>query len=152
MIGGLPAFPVLDAAGSHRAPLLAVQTQPGLPPRARLLSGRAAAPVPQTMMPLDHGPGRAPNGTEAIFVICAQPPGQAIATDPRPWSETEIIRYLLLPAPPSPWTTLAERGIAHRAINPSNIFRAGPNDKSGAGPLLGRAAGQPATRRLRTSL
>ena len=110
-----------------------MQTQPGLPPRARLLSGRAAAPVPQAVMPLDHGPGRAPNGTEAIFIICAQPPGQAIAADPRPWSETEIIRYLLLPAAIA-LETLAERGIAHRAINPSNIFRAGPNDKIVLGP------------------
>ena len=131
-VGGLMAYPVTDRRDALRT-LLAVQTHPALPPRARLLSGRAAAPVAQAMMPLDHGPGHTPGGVEAYFVICPSPPGPAISADPRPWPESEIIRCLLLPAAAA-LDALAERGVTHRAINPANIFRAGPGEKIVLGP------------------
>jgi hypothetical protein len=131
-LGGLMAYPVIDRRDALRT-LLAVQTQPALPPRAKILGGRAAAPVAGAMMPLDHGPGRNPGGTEAYFVICPRPPGPAISADPRPWPESEIIRCLLLPAAAA-LDALADRGITHRAINPGNIFRAGPGEKIVLGP------------------
>jgi hypothetical protein len=131
-VGGLTGFLVTDQRDSART-LLAVQTRPALPPRARLLTGRAAGMVPHAVMPLDHGPGRDQTGRPALFVLCPTLPGPALAADPRPWSESEAMRCLLQPAAAA-LDALSERGIAHRAIRPDNIFRAGPGEKIVLGP------------------
>jgi hypothetical protein len=131
-VGGLNGYAVTDKRESGRS-LLAIQTKPALPPRSRLLSGRAAGPVPHAVMPLDYGPGRDPSGREAFFILCPPLPGPAIAAETRLWSETEAMRCLLLPAAAA-LDALAERGITHRAIRPDNIFRAGPGEKIVLGP------------------
>ncbi len=131
-VGGLSAYAVTDKRNPSRR-LIAVQTHPDLPPRLRALTGRTATPVPHALMPLDHGPGPPPAGGHALFVICPELPGPALTADPRPWPEAEIIRCLLVPAAAA-LDALAERGLTHRAINPSNIFRAGPGEKIVLGP------------------
>jgi hypothetical protein len=113
--------------------LLAVQTRPDLPPRARLLGGRAASAAPNVLMPLDYGAGKDPAGREALFILTALPPGLSLAADPRPWTEADVTKYLLLPAAAA-LGALAERGVAHRAIRPDNIFRAGAGERVVLGP------------------
>jgi hypothetical protein len=66
-------------------------------------------------------------------VLCPALPGPAIAADPRPWSEGEVLRCLLLPAATA-LDAMAERGVTHRAIRPDNIFRSGPGEKVTLGP------------------
>jgi hypothetical protein len=122
-VGGLTGYLVTDRRDSART-LLAVQTRPALPPRARLLSGRAAGAVPHAVMPLDHGPGLDEAGRPSLFVLCPTLPGPSLAADPRPWAESDAMRCLLQPAAAA-LEILSERGISHRAIRPDNIFRAG---------------------------
>jgi hypothetical protein len=143
-VGGLTGYVVTDRRDPART-LLAVQTRPEMPPRARLLGGRAASAAPNALMPLDYGPGKDPAGREALFVLTALPPGLAIAADPRPWSESDIVRCLLLPAAAA-LDALAERGVTHRAIRPNNIFRAGAGERVILGPCWAAppAALQPA--------
>jgi hypothetical protein len=131
-VGGLNGYLVTDRRDTART-LMAVQTRPNLPPRPRLLSFRAAAPVPNAVMPLDHGPGQDDSGRPGLFVLCPTLPGPSLAADPRPWSEAEAMRCLLQPAAAA-LDALAERGISHRAIRPDNIFRAGPGEKTVLGP------------------
>jgi hypothetical protein len=131
-VGGLTGYVVTDRRDPART-LLAVQTRPDMPPRARLLGGRAGAAAPHVLMPLDYGPGKDPAGRDALFVLTALPPGQPLAADPRPWSEADIMRCLLLPAVTA-LDALAERGVAHRAIRPDNIFRAGTGERVVLGP------------------
>jgi hypothetical protein len=131
-VGGLGGLVVTDRRDSGRH-LLAVQVKPGLPPRSRLLSGRVAAPVPHAVMPLDHGPGKDLAGKDGYFIICPALPGPAIAAEPRLWSESEVVRCLLLPAAAA-LDALSERGVSHRAIRPDNIFRAGPGERVVLGP------------------
>jgi hypothetical protein len=131
-VGGLAGYVVTDQRDPART-LLAVQTRPDMPPRARLLGGRAASAAPNVLMPLDYGAGRDPSGRESLFVLTALPPGLAIAADPRPWSEADIMRCLLQPAAAA-LDALAERGVSHRAIRPDNIFRAGPGERVVLGP------------------
>jgi hypothetical protein len=131
-VGGLTGFAVTDRRDTARN-LLAVQTRPDLPPRARLLSGRAGSLVPHAVMPLDDGPGKDAAGREHFFIVCQALPGPSIAADPRPWSESEVLRCLLQPAAAA-LDTFSERGISHRAIRPDNIFRAGPGEKIVLGP------------------
>ena len=131
-MGGLTAYPAFDRRDGSRA-LLAVQTKPALPPRPRLLTGRLAAPVPHAVMPLDHGVGRDPSGRNALFVFCPALPGASVAAAPKPWAESEVIRFLLLPAAAA-LDAFAERGLTHRAIRPDNVFRAGPGEKVTLGP------------------
>ena len=131
-VGGLTAYPATDAHDTARA-VIAIQTRPALPPRSRLMHTRAAIPVPHSMMPLEHGTIPDPTGAAAFFVVCPAPPGPSLAADPRPWSEGDVLRFLLLPAAAA-LDAMDGRGITHRAIRPDNIFRAGPGEKVTLGP------------------
>jgi hypothetical protein len=143
-VGGLSGYLVTDRRDSART-LLAVQTRPALPPRARLLTGRAAGAVPHAVMPVDHGTGLDDTGRPSLFVLCPTLPGPSLAADPRPWSETEAMRCLLQPAAAA-LDAFSERGVSHRAIRPDNIFRAGPGEKIVLGPCWAAPPGslQPA--------
>jgi hypothetical protein len=133
-IGGLRAYAVQDRRESARR-LVAIQCRPDLPPRSRALLRLGNAPVPFTITPLDQGVGRDPAGREAWFIICAAPPGPAIALSPMvAWSEPETMRFLLQPVAAA-LNALAERGVTHRAIRPDNLFRAGPAEPVWLGPF-----------------
>jgi hypothetical protein len=131
-VGGLIAYPAIDARDPAHA-VIALQTRASLPPRSRLIHSRPAAPVPYSMMPLEQGTIPDPAGAAAFFVVCPAPPGPCLAADPRPWQESEILRFLLHPAAAA-LEAMDERGLTHRAIRPDNIFRAGPGEKVMLGP------------------
>ncbi len=121
--GGLPAFAVRDRRG--RDDLMAVQVQPGRPPRAQALAALMGAPAEGVLAPMAHGPARLASGQEAYFVIGQAPPGPALAAVPRPWSEGELLDCLLRPVAQA-LDRLHQRGVTHRAIRPDNLFRLGP--------------------------
>jgi hypothetical protein len=132
-VGGLRGFAAQDKRDPGRR-LVAVQVMPGTAPRARLLTGQFAAPVPHAVMPIDHGPGRDPGGQHGYFIICPALPGPSLAAAPAPWTDSELINCLLLPAATA-LETLFERGLTHRAIRPNNVFRAGAGEKATLGPF-----------------
>lgn len=137
-IAGRRCYAALDRRDATRR-LLAVQVEAFRPPRAGIV-GRALAPVPNIILPIDHGAGRDPAGTQGWFIICAAPPGPPLSAQPGAWSESEIISGLLLPAAAA-LEALAEQGLTHRAIRPDNIFRAGRGERATLGPCW---AGPPA--------
>jgi hypothetical protein len=143
-VGGLRGCGVADKRDATRR-LLAVQVPDGVAPRARILSGQFAAPVPNTVMPLDHGPGRDEAGQEGYFILCPALPGPALDAAPARWSDAEVINGLLLPAAAA-LEMLYDRGLTHRAIRPNNVFRAGPGEKVVLGPFWAAPPGglQPA--------
>jgi hypothetical protein len=131
-IGGQRAYPAIDRRDPSR-PIVAIQVDPSLPPRQAHFTQRAMMPVPHSMMPIEQGPARDPNGKEAWFIICHAPPGPALSSGPRGWTPNEVIRQLLLPAAAA-LEGFQERGITHRAIRPDNVFRAGPGEPVVLGP------------------
>lgn len=140
MLGGLRAYAALDRREPSRH-LVAVQTRPELPPRARVMTRLGASPVAHAMIPLEQGPGRDPAGQEAWFILCVAPPGPALSAAPpgaaascAPWSEADAMRCLLQPAAAA-LHALSDRGVTHRAIRPDNLFRAGPGEPVTLGPF-----------------
>jgi hypothetical protein len=98
--GGLPAFAARHQP-SGRADLMAVRASPGAPPRANALARLEGELIPGLLTPLAHGPGPAPEGGETYYVICPEPPGPSLAAltaNSSPWSEAEILQYVLRPA------------------------------------------------------
>jgi hypothetical protein len=136
-VGGLRAFAAIDRRDSARR-VIAVQARSDLPPRAKVLTRLGPGLVPLAMTPLDHGPGRDPGGQEGWFMVCAAPPGPALAASVSApggaWTEAEAVRCLLLPAAAA-LEALAGRGITHRGIRPDNVFRAGPSQPVTLGPF-----------------
>ena len=132
VVGGLRGFAVTDKRDASRR-LLAVQVPAGVAPRARMLGGQFAAPVPHAVMPVDHGPGRDPGGQDGYFIICPVLPGPALSVAPAPWSDADVINNLLLPAAAA-LEILFERGLTHRSIRPQNVYRPGPGEKVTLGP------------------
>jgi hypothetical protein len=132
-VGGLRGFSATDKRDPGRR-LLAVQVPAGTAPRARMLGGQFAAPVPHAVMPLDHGTGRDPGGQDGYFIVCPALPGPALNAAPAPWSDTDVITNLLLPAAAA-LEMLYERGLTHRSIRPNNLFRAGAGEKATLGPF-----------------
>ncbi len=124
--GGLPAFAARHQP-SGRADLMAVRASPGAPPRANALARLEGEVIPGLLIPLAHGSGPAPEGGETYYVICPEPPGPSLAAltaNSSPWSEAEILQYVLRPAA-HVLEALKSRGLTHRAIRPDNIFSAG---------------------------
>jgi hypothetical protein len=121
--GGLPAFAVTDRRG--RVDLMAVQVQPGLPPRAEALAALTGASVEGVLVPVAHGPAGTAGGQEAYFVVGSAPVGPALGVALRPWSEGELLDCLLRPVVQA-LDRLQQRGVTHRAIRPDNLFRFGP--------------------------
>lgn len=124
--GGLPAFAARHQP-SGRTDFMAVRASPGAPPRANTLARLEGEVIPGLLTPLAHGPGPAPEGGEAYYVICPEPPGPSLAAPAAsgsPWGEAEILHYVLRPAA-HVLEALKSRGLTHRAIRPDNIFSGG---------------------------
>ncbi|MBN9510403.1 MAG: hypothetical protein J0I21_14985 [Alphaproteobacteria bacterium] len=122
--GGLPAYAALDRL-SGRDGLMAVLTRPEAPPRAAALT--ALTPTdPGLLAPLGHGPAPGPGGRPGWFVVCPAPPGPPLWPDGtagiRPWTEAELLAWLLRPAALA-LEHLRAHGLTHRAIRPGNLFR-----------------------------
>jgi len=121
--GGLPAFAVTDRVAG-RSGLMAVQSAPGAPPRAMVLNALAGWSEDGLLVPLAHGPGQGAHGEPAWFVVSAAPPSPSLATTLRPWSEPELLEFVLHPAA-AVLAALDRQRVTHRAIRLDNIFRAG---------------------------
>jgi hypothetical protein len=131
-LAGLRCYAAQDTNDSARR-LIALQPEPLRPPRAKFLGGRALAPVPNLMMPVDQGPGRDLAGNPAWFLLCPAPPGPPLSASPAPWSEADLIAHLLLPAAAA-LEALADQDLTHRAIRPDNVFHVGRGERAILGP------------------
>ena len=122
-----------------RPALMAVQSQPGLPPRARVLSALLPERITGLLCPLAHGPAALRSGEQAYFVVCEAPGGRPISESRRVWPEYELIEYVLRPIA-GVLEALATRNVTHRAIRPENVFQVAPGERV----VLGAAWSQPA--------
>lgn len=122
--GGLPAFTATDRRGDSSA-LMAVQLRRFLPARADAIRQLAGATIEGLLLPLAHGPARAPTGEGAGFLICPAPPGPSLIAQPRAWTETELLTQVLRPIA-RVLDQLDQRQLTHRAIRADNVFRFGP--------------------------
>ena len=128
--GGMDAFAVKHR-GDSRSGLMAVLSHPLALPRGTALNALASTQVDHLLTPVAHGLDIGPGGMPGWFVICPLPPGPAIwpagATTVRPWTEAELLMYLLRPAAIA-LAQLHASHLTHRAIRPDNIFRAAPGE------------------------
>jgi hypothetical protein len=135
--GGLPAFAATDRRGDSTA-FMAIQLRRFLPARADTIRQLAGATIEGLLLPVAHGSARAPSGEGAGFLICPAPPGPALATQPRAWTEAEVLTQVLRPIA-RVLDQLDQRRLTHRSIRADNVFRAGP----GAPAVLGCAWATP---------
>lgn len=116
--GGLPAFAVTGHPG-----LMAVQVQRRWPARLRALQTLTFR-ADSVLCPIAHGAGQV-GQTSGYFVLCAAPPGPAVAVSLRPWREPELLDLVLRPIAQALETLHGVR-VTHRAIRPDNVFQAAP--------------------------
>ncbi len=133
---GEQAYVAQDRDG--RPGLMAVQSQPGLPPRARVLAALLPAPISGLLSPLAHGPMALRPGEQGYFVVCDAPVGRPVSEARRSWPEHELIERVLRPIA-GVLEALAARNVTHRAIRPENVFQAAPGERV----VLGAAWTQP---------
>ncbi len=129
--GGLRAHLVADRREPAQK-LIAIEAHPHIPMRPRITLARSG-PVPHAVLPVEYGPGRDLAGRPGWFVVGEMPPGTPLDTTP-PWREADLIACVLAPAATA-LGALQMRGLTHRAINPANLFRAGPRDPVTLGPF-----------------
>lgn len=137
--GGMSAFVALDERNQIEAMAVLVSRQ--APARAMVL-GSASAKLPGMLAPLAFGAAPGPDSADSGYVICALPPGPALAEGLRPWSDAALIEQVLKPVALA-LEALRQAGFTHRAIRPNNVFAAAPNE-IGAGVVLGCAWAAPA--------
>ena len=127
---GATCFAAIDRS-SARDDLIAAQVRRNLPPRARALQA-LAVPIEGLVTPIAHGHAATATG-EAGYVIYQAPPGPSLATNPRQWSEAELIEHLVRPVS-HVLEQLQARGITHRGIRLDNMFQAAPGHPVVLGP------------------
>jgi len=120
---GEQAYAIEERDG--RPGLMAVQSQPGLPPRARALVALLPSPITGLLCPLAHGPATLRSGDQAYFVVCDAPSGRPLSELRRAWPEHELIEQVLRPLA-GVLESLAARNVTHRAIRPENVFKPPP--------------------------
>ncbi len=130
--GGLRGFSVIDRR-DPAIPLMAIETRPDLPARPRITLARSGPPVPHTVLPIEYGCGRDLSGHPGWFIVSDALPA-VVGTGRPPWREADLIAYVLRPAAEA-LAALQALGLTHRAINPDNLFRAGPRDPVMLGPF-----------------
>lgn len=128
--GGHTAYGVIDRANG-RTGLMAVQVAPGAPVRSAELHRFQSGPIAGVLAPLAFGRAREPSGHVAPFLICQSPPGPPLVPPGTarfaPWDEQALLSQVLRPAAQA-LESLRLRHITHRAIRPTNLFRAGVLD------------------------
>jgi hypothetical protein len=133
LAGGLRAFAVTDQRDRSQN-LIAVLTRPDLPARPRITLAHAGPAVPYAVLPLDYGSGRDLAGLPGWFVIGEAFPVSPVSQKAGPWREKELVNCVLLPIAAA-LLGLQARGLTHRAINPENLFREGPQAPVMLGPF-----------------
>ncbi len=120
----LTAFAARDER-TGQGGLMAVQVQRGWPARARVLASLAGDSPPNLLQPLAHGPALMPSGETTYVVVCPAPPGPSVLSTLRPWSEADLMDYLVKPVAAA-LMALQSRNVTHRAIRPGNLFQVAP--------------------------
>jgi hypothetical protein len=123
--GGLPAF-----AAERRGPglrTMAVQARADAPPRVQAIAALGTTAIPGLLNPLALGPAQAPDGHDALFVVCPAPPGPALSAsfgtaEAKAWSEQDLLHYLLRPVAGA-LAALAALSVTHRGVRLDNLFR-----------------------------
>jgi hypothetical protein len=133
LAGGLRAFAVTDKKDRTQN-LVAVLTRPDFPARPRITLAHAGPAVPYAVLPLDYGSGRDLLGHSGWYVIGEAFPVTPASQKTGPWREKELVACVLLPAAAA-LLGLQARGLTHRAINPDNLFREGPQAPVTLGPF-----------------
>jgi eukaryotic-like serine/threonine-protein kinase len=119
--GGVPAYSATDRqTGDTRLIALAVGRHAG--PRLSALQV-LDRPVDNLMGPLGHGVGPRPDRGQGYYIICAAPPGPALAVGLEPWPEAAVLEQVLRPAA-QVLAILHDAELTHRAIRPDNVFAA----------------------------
>jgi hypothetical protein len=131
-VGGLAAFAASDRA-SGRTDLMAVALDPRIPARPSAFQ-LLITPIPGLLTPLAYLPMGG-----VCYAICLAPPGPAVQTRSRPWSDAELLQCVLRPAA-HVLVSLRELGITHRGIRLDNVFQAA----AGQPVVLGTAWTAPA--------
>jgi hypothetical protein len=134
--GGLAAIAATRAGDSR--PLMAVESPADAPPRPQAINALAGVAIPGLLPPLAVGPATGPEGRNAMFVVCPQPPGPALSAalesaatsgaNAAPWTEQELLQALLRPVAAA-LARLAALSVTHRAVRVDNLFRAGPREQ-----------------------
>ena len=123
---GGEAYRAIDRARSGAA-LYALVTEPGVPPRTGLIEPIAALQTDTLLRPEAWGVVDWPPRGRRVFVILFEEPGERLVKDLavpfQPLSDEDILQNLL------PWALSALRaifdlGATHRAVRPTNLFRA----------------------------
>ena len=130
--GGLRALAVTDRR-EPALPLIAIETRADMPARPRITLARSGVPVPHAVLPMAYGPGRDLAGRQGWFVVGEAPPGEPVGLA-APWREAELVTCVLAPVAAA-LAALQARGLTHRAINPDNLYRAGPRGPVTLGPF-----------------
>lgn len=117
-VGGLPAFGATDQV-TGRSDLMAIQIHRQMPARPRAFQA-LQKPIEGLLTPLAYG-----SSGDARYAICLAPPGPAVQTRTRPWTEPELLGCVLRPAA-HVLEHLQDLGITHRGIRLDNVFQAAP--------------------------
>jgi len=125
-LGG-EAYRAIDRARPSTA-LYALLTEPGAPPRTTLLEPIADIQIDTLVRPVAWGTvDWAPRGRR-LFVIVFDEPGERLVADGAasftPLSDEEILTNVL-PATLAALKGVFDLGTTHRAVRPTNLFRAG---------------------------
>ena len=139
-VAGLQAFAVRDDHAPTRK-LVALRIPMAAPPRARFLQ-RTDLVIPNTVMPVDAGPGRDLAGQNGWFIVSEAPPGQLLTAERQPWREHDLVTCVLKPVAAA-LDALHTAGLTHRAIRPDNLYREGGRGPVTLGPCF---ASPPASR------
>lgn len=133
LAGGLRAYTVTDRRDPALA-LMAIETRVDLPARPRIGLSRGGPPVPFAVLPIEYGLGRDASGRPGWFIVADALPGKAMGLGRGPLRDADLAALVLQPAATA-LLALQTRGLTHRAINPDNLFRAGPSDPVTLGPF-----------------
>lgn len=108
---------------------MALQAAANAPARALAVNALSSLRLENILLPLAQGSARAPGGLDAWFIVTPQPPGPPLRL-PGPferWSEGELLDCVLRPIAMA-LDRLNDVGMTHRAICPTNVFRARANE------------------------
>jgi eukaryotic-like serine/threonine-protein kinase len=125
-----PAFEAVDAK-SRASRYFALICDPRQPIRAEAAARLRVLRSQNVLTPIDMGPvDWAPSNRRQLAIIYEQPIGGRLADTAdgpmKPWSEESIVANILAPLILG-IAEMEKEGLAHRGINPANIFFRDPN-------------------------
>lgn len=108
-------------------PFVALVTEPGMPPRLALIEAMAGLHTDRLVKPFAFGVVDWPPRGRRVFALVFDEPGKRLVTDlgaPFAPFAAEAVLDEILPPVLAALRALAEIGATHRALRPTNVFRA----------------------------